>query len=152
MIKNIKHLLNEFKKFAMRGNMIDLAVGLTVGAGFGKIVSSFVNDIIMPPIGLILGKVNFKDLYLNLSNNSYTSLAEAERAGAPVIKYGNFLNNIIDFTIVAFAIFIIVNIVNKVHKKEDNKSKPSEKKCPYCFSKINIKATRCPNCTSKLSE
>lgn len=148
---NLKSLLNEFKKFAIRGNMIDLAVGLTVGAGFGKIVTSLVNDIIMPPIGLILGKVNFKDLYFNLGKVKFESLSDAEKAGAPIIKYGNFLNTVIDFTIVAIAIFLVINLVNKLQKKEETKKTPNTKKCPFCFTEINDKATRCPNCTSKLT-
>lgn len=149
-MKKLNSFINEFKKFAMRGNVVDLAIGLTVGAGFKEIVTSFVNDIIMPPIGLILGKVSFDNLYINLSKTKYASLELAEKAGAPIIKYGNFLNTIIDFTIVALAIFMVIKVMNELKKKEETKKKPNTKKCPYCFTEINDKATRCPNCTSKL--
>ena len=112
-------MLKEFKEFAMRGNVIDLAVGIIIGAAFGKIVTSFVNDVIMPPIGLLLGNVDFSDLFVNLSGTSYASVAEAEAAGAPIIKYGLFINTIIDFIIVAFAIFLVIRAMNKLKRKQE---------------------------------
>lgn len=142
-------MLKEFKEFAMKGNVVDLAVGFILGAAFGKIVSSLVADIIMPPIGLILGKVDFSSLFLNLSGKSYASLAEAKAAGAATLNYGVFLNNVVDFLIVAFAVFLLVRVVNRWNKPAPAAA-PTTKDCPYCVSKIPIKATRCPNCTSAL--
>jgi large conductance mechanosensitive channel len=142
-------VLKEFKEFAMKGNVMDLAVGFILGAAFGKIVSSLVSDIIMPPIGLILGKVDFSSLFLNLSGKSYASLAEAKTAGAATLNYGVFLNNVVDFLIVAFAVFLLVRIVNRWNKPAPAAA-PTTKDCPYCVSKIPIKATRCPNCTSAI--
>ncbi|MFZ3329738.1 MAG: large conductance mechanosensitive channel protein MscL [Candidatus Acidiferrales bacterium] len=142
-------MLKEFKEFAMKGNVMDLAVGFILGAAFGKIVSSLVSDIIMPPIGLILGKVDFSSLFLNLSGKSYASLAEAKAAGAATLNYGVFLNNVVDFLIVAFAVFLLVRIVNRWNKPAPAAA-PATKDCPYCVSKIPAKATRCPNCTSPI--
>jgi large conductance mechanosensitive channel len=142
-------VLKEFKEFAMKGNVMDLAVGFILGAAFGKIVSSLVSDIIMPPIGLILGKVDFSSLFLNLSGKSYASLAEAKAAGAATLNYGVFLNNVVDFLIVAFAVFLLVRIVNRWNKPAPA-AVPTTKDCPYCVSKIPVKATRCPNCTSQI--
>ncbi len=141
----------EFKKFVMRGNVLDLAIGIIIGAAFGKIVTSLVNDIIMPPIGLLLGQVNFADLYINLSGQAYASLAAAQEAGAATINYGVFLNAIIDFLIVALAIFLVVRAVNRLQRKEEEAlAAPTTKDCPYCFTSIPIQATRCPHCTSQL--
>ena len=142
-------MLKEFKEFAMKGNMLDLAVGFILGAAFGKIVTSLVSDIIMPPIGLILGKVDFSSLFLSLSGKSYSSLAEAKAAGAATLNYGIFLNNIVDFLIVAFAVFLLVRMVNRWNKPAPAAA-PSTKECPYCYSTIPLKAKRCPNCTSQL--
>ena len=142
-------MLKEFKEFAMKGNVLDLAVGFILGAAFGKIVTSLVSDIIMPPIGLILGKVDFSSLFLNLSGKSYASLAEAKAAGAATLNYGIFLNNIVDFLIVAFAVFLLVRVVNRWNKPAPAAA-PSTKECPYCASTIPLKATRCPNCTSEI--
>jgi large conductance mechanosensitive channel len=142
-------MLKEFKEFAMKGNMLDLAVGFIIGAAFGKIVTSLVSDIIMPPIGLILGKVDFSSLFLSLSGKSYSSLAEAKAAGAATLNYGVFLNNIVDFLIVAFAVFLLVRMVNRWNKPAPAAA-PSSKECPYCASTIPLKATRCPNCTSEI--
>ncbi len=142
-------MLKEFKEFAMKGNVMDLAVGFILGAAFGKIVSSLVSDIIMPPIGLILGKVDFSSLFLNLSGKSYASLAEAKTAGAATLNYGVFLNNVVDFLIVAFAVFLLVRIVNRWNKPAPAAA-PTTKDCPYCVSKIPLKATRCPDCTSQI--
>jgi large conductance mechanosensitive channel len=140
-------MLKEFKEFAMRGNVLDLAVGLIIGAAFGKIVTSFVNDILMPPIGLLLGNVSFKDLFLDLSGKGYASLEAAKAAGAPTINYGMFIQNILDFLIVAFAIFLLIKQVNRFRKPA---AAPETKECPYCASTIPIKAVRCPSCTSEL--
>jgi len=140
----------DFKKFALKGNVIDLAVAVIIGGAFGKIVTSLVNDIIMPPLGLILGKVDFSEFYINLSSNTYKSLTEAKAAGAPTINYGMFLNNIIQFLIIAFSIFIVIKQLDRFKKKEEKAE--TEKECPYCFTKINIKAVRCPNCTSVLED
>ena len=142
-------MLKEFKEFAMKGNVLDLAVGFILGAAFGKIVTSLVSDILMPPIGLILGKVDFSSLFLSLSGKSYSSLAEAKAAGAATLNYGVFLNNIVDFLIVAFAVFLLVRMVNRWNKPAPAAA-PSTKECPYCASTIPLKATRCPHCTSEI--
>ena len=148
----------EFKKFAMRGNVIDMAVGIIIGAAFGKIVDSMVKDVIMPPIGLLLGSVDFSNLFFVLKDvpgheGAYASLAQATNAGATTLNLGNFLNAIISFTIVAFAVFILIKGINKVQTKLDTKeagSAPTTKKCPFCDSDVPIKAVRCPHCTSEL--
>lgn len=146
-------MLKEFKEFAMRGNVVDMAVGIIIGAAFGKIVSSLVNDIIMPPIGIMMGKMDFSNLFLNLSDKPVRTIAEAKAAGAATINYGLFINNIIDFTIVAFAIFLLVRQINRLKRQPAEESaEPSTKECPYCMSSISIKAVRCPNCTSELKE
>ncbi|MFZ0885479.1 MAG: large conductance mechanosensitive channel protein MscL [Candidatus Acidiferrales bacterium] len=142
-------MLKEFKEFAMKGNVMDLAVGFILGAAFGKIVTSLVSDIIMPPIGLILGKVDFSSLFLNLSGKSYSSLSEAKAAGAATLNYGVFINNVVDFLIVAFAVFLLVRGVNRWNKPAAAAA-PTTKDCPYCVSKIPLQATRCPNCTSPI--
>lgn len=144
-------MLKEFKEFAMRGNVLDMAVGIIIGAAFGKIVTSFVTDILTPPLGLLLGKTDFSGLFLNLSGKAYATLAEAKAAGAPTLNYGIFLNSIVDFLIVAFAIFLLVRQVNRWSKKPAAPPEaPSTKECPYCASTIAIKAVRCQNCTSEL--
>ena len=142
-------MLKEFKEFVMRGNVLDLAVAVIIGGAFGKIVTSFVNDIIMPPIGQLFGKVDFANLYFALDGNSYTSLDEAKTAGAATINYGLFLNTVIDFLIVAFVIFLVIKVANKM-KRTAPAPAPTTKECPHCFSTISIKATRCPNCTSEI--
>jgi len=142
-------MFKEFKEFAMRGNVLDMAVGIIIGAAFGKIVSSLVADIMMPPIGLVLGNVDFSSLFLNLSGQEFASLAEAQKAGAATINYGVFLNALINFVIVAFAIFMLVRGVNRLQKQPAPPA-PTEKECPHCLSKIPIKATRCAHCTSEL--
>jgi len=142
-------MLKEFKEFAMRGNAIDMAVGIVIGAAFGRIVSSLVADIIMPPIGLLLGRVDFSNLFINLSGQHYDSLADAKKAGVAVISYGAFLNTVIEFLIVAFAIFLLVRQINRFQKPAPAPA-PSTKECPYCASTIPLKAVRCPNCTSEL--
>ncbi|HEY9088333.1 MAG TPA: large conductance mechanosensitive channel protein MscL [Anaerolineaceae bacterium] len=140
----------EFKEFAMRGPVLDLAIGVIIGAAFGKIVTDFVNLILMPPIGLLLGRVDFANLFLALDGNAYPSLAAAQEAGAPVIAYGAFINTIINFLIVAFVIFLIVRAVNKMKKPAPTPEAPATKECPYCASSIPAKATRCPECTSEI--
>ncbi len=142
-------MLREFKEFALRGNVIDLAVGIVIGAAFNQVINSLVNDIIMPPFGLMLGKVNFSNLYLNLSGKSYPSLAAARAAGAVTIDYGLFINNLINFLIVALVIFLLIRWINRLHHKPPQA--PDTKPCPFCRTTIPLKATRCPNCTSKLA-
>jgi len=142
-------MLKEFREFAVKGNVIDLAVGIIMGVAFGAIVSSLVNDIIMPPIGLLLGKINFADLFINLSGTAYPSLKTAKDAGAATINYGVFLNAVINFIIVAFVVFLLVKQVNRM-KKEPAPAEPNTKECQYCLSTIPLKATRCPHCTSQL--
>ncbi|MCI1857210.1 MAG: large conductance mechanosensitive channel protein MscL [Sporolactobacillus sp.] len=141
-------ILAEFKTFIARGNVVDLAVAVILGAAFGKIVNSLVNDIIMPPIGLLLGKVDFSNLYINLTGTSYSSLASAKKAGAPTINYGTFINTVINFLIVAAAIFLAVRLINKASRKKT--AAPETKTCPYCLSTIALKATKCPHCTADL--
>jgi large conductance mechanosensitive channel len=144
-------MLREFREFAMRGNVVDLAIGIIIGAAFGKIVTSLVNDIIMPPVGLLLGQVDFSSLFINLSGQPYTSLAEARGAGAPTIKYGVFLNTVIDFVIVAFAIFLVVRFINRLRRQQEAAPEaPTTRECPFCLSSISVRATRCPHCTSAL--
>ncbi len=143
-------MFKEFKEFAMRGNVLDMAVGIIIGAAFGRIITSLVNDVIMPPIGLILGKVDFSSLFLNLSETPYASLADARKAGASVIAYGAFLNTVLDFVIVAFVIFLLVKQVNRL-KKPAPAAEPTTKDCPYCLSPVPLKATRCGHCTSQLA-
>ncbi len=142
-------MLKEFREFAMRGNVLDMAVGIIIGAAFGKIITSLVNDVIMPPIGLVLGKVDFSNLFLNLSGKPYATLAEAKAAGAATVNYGLFLNTILDFVIVAFAIFLLIRQVNRFKAKPQPPS-ATTKDCPYCVSTIPLNAVRCPHCTSEL--
>jgi large conductance mechanosensitive channel len=141
-------MLKEFKEFAMRGNVLDMAIGIIIGAAFGKIITSAVNDVLMPPIGLVLGKVDFSNLFLSLSGQHYNTLAEAKAAGAATVNYGLFLNTVIDFVIVAFVIFMLIKQVNRIKRQPE--AKPATKDCPYCLSVIPIKATRCSHCTSEL--
>ena len=155
-------VLKEFKEFAVKGNVLDLAVGVIIGGAFGKIVTSLVNDIIMPPIGSLLGNMNFPDLFIQLDDKKTAaglpikSLADAKAVGAAVIAYGNFINVIIDFTIVAFCVFMIVKGANALrrlnNKEEEKQAEPTEKECPYCLSKIPVRATRCSHCTSHLDD
>lgn len=142
-------MIKEFKQFIMQGNVLDLAVGIIIGSAFGKIVSSLVDDIIMPPIGQLLGKVDFANLFLSMDGNSYASLAAAKAAGAATWNYGLFINTLINFLIVAFAIFLVIKQVNRF-KKPAPVEEPKTKDCPYCQTAIPVKATRCPNCTSQL--
>ena len=157
-----KSLVSEFKKFAMRGNVIDMAVGIIIGAAFGKIVDSLVKDVIMPPIGLLLGKVDFANLFVVLKDGvtpaPYASLAAAQTAGAVTMNIGVFINAVISFLIVAFAVFILIKAINELQARMDKKeaaeelAAPTVKKCPYCCSEIAIEAVRCPHCTSELKK
>ena len=140
-------MFKEFKQFIAKGNVFDLAVGIVLGLAFGTVINSFVNDMLMPPIGLLLGKVDFSNLFINLSGTQYTSLAAAKAAGAPTINYGQFINTLINFLIVAFAVFLMVKHVNRFRALP-----PGTKDCPHCYSKIPEKASRCPQCTSELPE
>ncbi len=142
-------MFKEFKEFAMRGNVVDMAVGIIIGAAFGRIITSLVSDILMPPIGLLLGKVDFSGLFINISGKSFDTLAAAKAAGAATINYGVFLNTLIDFIIVAFVIFLMVRQINRWNRPAPA-SAPATKDCPYCYSAIPLKATRCPNCTSQV--
>jgi large conductance mechanosensitive channel len=142
-------MLNEFRDFIRRGNVIDLAVAVVMGAAFSPIINSLVNDLIMPPIGLVLGQVDFKDLFITLQEQAYPTLAAAKQAGAPVIAYGNFLNTVVNFLIVSFAIFLLVRQVNRLQSPAPVAA-PTMKDCPYCLSAVPLKATRCAHCTSEL--
>jgi large conductance mechanosensitive channel len=140
-------MLKEFKDFAMKGNVLDMAIGVIIGGAFGKIVSSLVSDVLMPPIGLLMGKVDFSSLFINLSGTPQPSLAAAKVAGAPTINYGIFLQATFDFIIIAFVIFLLVKQVNRLKKPEPTAA-PTTKDCPHCLSVIPIKATKCAHCTS----
>ena len=146
-------MLKEFREFAMRGNVVDLAVGFIMGAAFSKIVNSLVNDVIMPPIGLLLGKVDFSSLFINLSSTHYDSIAAAKAAGAATLNYGEFINTVVNFIIVAFAVFLLVRQINHMTAKltPAQAAARTTKECPYCVSTIALKATRCPHCTATLS-
>ncbi len=146
-------MLKEFKEFAMRGNVVDMAVGIIIGAAFGTIVKSLVNDVIMPPIGLLLGGVDFSELFITLSEGEFASLAEAQEAGAATINLGVFINTILNFIIVAFAIFLLIRAINRMKKEEEAAPEPdpTTKECPFCCTDIPIKASRCGHCTSELS-
>ncbi len=144
-------MLEEFKNFITRGSVIDLAVGFIIGGAFGKIVSSLVNDILMPPIGVLLSGVDFVDLFINLSGGEYSSLAQAKEAGAATINYGLFINNVIDFLIISFVIFLLIRQVNRLTQEEEEApAEPTTKECPYCKTEIPLAARRCPHCTSQL--
>jgi large conductance mechanosensitive channel len=140
---------SKFREFVMRGNVIDLATGVILGASFGKITTSLVEDVLMPPIGLVLGQVDFSNLFINLSGRPAASVAEAKAAGVPVVAYGQFINTVIDFLIVAFVVFLLVQSVERVRRKPEAAA-PVTRECPYCAMKIPAKAVRCPECTSEL--
>jgi len=144
-------MLKEFREFAARGNVIDLAVGVIIGAAFGKIVSSLVNDIVMPPIGMAIGRIDFKNLFVALNGQTYASLADAQKAAAPTINYGMFLNTILEFVIVAFVIFLMVRQINRLKEPPAIAPDQPTRACPRCVSKIPAAATRCPYCTSDLA-
>ena len=148
-------MFKEFKEFAMRGNVVDMAVGIIIGGAFGTIAKSLVDDVLMPPIGILLGDVDFSDLYIVIKDGAiagpYAALADATAAGAVTINYGVFINSVVSFLIVAFAAFMLIKGINKLHRKEETApTEPTSKECPYCYSSIPLKASRCPNCTSEL--
>jgi len=143
-------MLKEFREFVMRGNVVDLAIAVIIGAAFGKIITSFVEDVLLPPIGLALGNVDFSNLFINLSGKDYVSVAAAKAAGAATLNYGIFLNHIINFLIIAFVIFLLIKQINRMQKPAAAPA-PTTKDCPHCLSAIPIKATRCPHCTSNLT-
>ena len=148
-------MLKDFKDFVMRGNVVDMAVGIIIGGAFGTIVKSMVNDVIMPPVGLMLGGVDFTDLFLTLKEGAqagpYATIAAAQEAGAVTISYGIFINAVISFIIVGFAVFMLIRSINKMQKEEEAApEEPTTKECGFCFSEVPIKASRCPNCTSEL--
>ena len=142
-------MIKEFKEFAMRGNVLDLAIGIVIGAAFGQIVTSFVQDILMPPIGRLLGHVDFSNLFVSLSGTHYDTLAAAKAAGAATVNYGLFLNTVINFLIVAFAVFLLVRQVNRLAPKPAP-APPATRDCPYCLSAVPMMATKCAHCTSEL--
>ncbi|HLR21215.1 MAG TPA: large conductance mechanosensitive channel protein MscL [Tissierellaceae bacterium] len=144
-------MIKDFKEFAMEGNVVDLAVGVVIGGAFGKIVTSLVEDIIMPLVGLLLGGLDFSNYFITLDGSSYSTLAEAEAAGAATLNYGVFLGAVIDFLVIAFSIFIVIRQINKL-RRDDEEEEVTEKDCPYCLTEIAIDARRCPNCTSNLDE
>ena len=143
-------MLKEFREFAVKGNVLDMAVGIIIGAAFGKIVTSFVGDVLMPPLGLLLGKMDFSSLFIDLSGQHHPTIAAAKAAGAATINYGVFINTIIDFLIVSFAVFLLVKQVNRL-KRQPAPAAPNTRECPYCFSSIPLQASRCPQCTSQLT-
>ncbi len=146
-------MLKEFREFALKGNVVDLAVGVIIGAAFGKITTSLVNDIIMPPVGLLLGKVDFSNLFLSLTGQHYNSLADAKAAGAPTLNYGMFINTCLDFAIVAFAVFLLVKQINKLKNRvsqEAPAASPTERNCPLCLTPVPIQAKKCKACTADL--
>lgn len=148
-------MLKEFKEFAMRGNVVDMAVGIIIGGAFGTIVKSLVSDVIMPPIGLLLGGVDFANLFMVVSEGTpagpYTALADAQAAGAVTVNYGLFINSVVSFVIVALAVFFVIKAINNMKREEEEApAEPTTKDCSFCFSEIPIKATRCPNCTSEV--
>jgi large conductance mechanosensitive channel len=143
-------MLKDFRDFAMRGNILDMAVGIVLGASFGGIVTSLVNDVLMPPIGLVLGRVDFSNLFISLTHRHFDTVAAAKTAGAATLNYGIFLNAVINFVIVAFAMFLLVRQVNKLRPPVPVPASPALKPCVYCCSQIPSAATRCPNCTSQL--
>jgi large conductance mechanosensitive channel len=144
-------VLKEFKEFAMRGNVMDLAVGVIIGAGFGKIVTSFVEDVLMPPIGQLVGKVDFSSLFISLSGKSYDTLKAAKEAGVATLNYGNFLNNVINFVIVVFCVFLLVKQINRFAAKPAPAATPTTKDCPQCAMTIPLAAKRCGHCTAQLA-
>src|SRR5205809_4349054 len=144
-------MFKDFKAFLMRGSVLDLAIAVIIGAAFGAVVTSFVNDLLMPPIGRMLGRVNFADLFVSLSGQSYPTLAAAKAAGAPTVNYGAFINTVINFVIVAFVVFMVVRQVNRMTAKPAAPAAPSTKECAFCASMIPLKARRCPHCTSELT-
>jgi large conductance mechanosensitive channel len=149
-------MLKEFRAFIAKGNVMDMAVGIIIGAAFTKLVGALVAGVIMPPIGVLVGGIDFSDYFITLTGGSFATLAEAEEAGAAVIKYGQFFTMVVDFAIVAFVVFLLIRGMNNLRRKEEDPNQPAPspttKNCPFCISTIPIKATRCPNCTSQMEE
>lgn|SRR5690625_4192857 len=143
-------MFKDFKEFAMRGNVVDLAIGVIIGGAFGKIVTSLVEDIIMPLVGLLIGGIDFSNLFLSLDGTTYQTLAEAQEAGAITLNYGVFIGAVVDFIIIAFSIFFVIRQINKLRPEEVVEEEPTTQECPYCITEISVKASRCPNCTSSL--
>jgi large conductance mechanosensitive channel len=143
-------MLKEFKEFALRGNVLDMAVGIILGTAFGKIVSSLVNDVLMPPIGLLLGQADFSNLFLTLSGNDFATLEQARAAGAVTVNYGVFVNTVLDFLLVALAVFVLVRQVNRLRRKQEAATAPTTRDCPFCYSAVPVRATRCAFCTAEL--
>lgn len=152
-MNHLKNFFGEFKEFAIKGNVMDLAVGLIIGTAFNNVVQSLVKDIILPPIGLLLHHVDFSNLFVDLSGAHFSSVADAQKAGAPTLNYGLFINTLISFIVTAFAVYLVVKWMNKLRRRKNQGKdvEPTEKSCPFCFSTIPVKATRCPQCTSTLS-
>lgn len=149
----MRSMWKEFKDFAMKGNVLDLAIGVIIGGAFGKIISSLVSDIIMPVLGLLMGNIDFSNLFITFGDEKFNTFEEAKNAGVSTLNYGIFLNNIIDFLIIAFSIFIIIKQINRFTKKKEEKPvEVTTKQCPYCYSEISLKATRCPHCTSVIEK
>lgn len=152
-VKNTKGFVKEFQEFITRGNVVDLAVGVIVGAAFTKIVDSLVKDVVLPPIGLLTGRIDFSSIFINLSDKTFATLADAEAAGAPVIRIGMFLNAVLNFLIVALVIFIVIKQINRLRRKQEEEKQheiPEARHCPYCFMEVHAQATKCPHCTSEL--
>jgi large conductance mechanosensitive channel len=149
----MKKFFSEFREFALKGSFIDLAVGIIIGTAFNGVINSLVKDIVLPPIGLFLNKVDFSNLFFSLNHQSYATLADAEKAGAPLIKYGLFINTIISFLITALAVFVVIHWMNRIRRRRETgqEKSPTTKPCPYCLSDVPLKATRCPHCTSTIS-
>jgi len=143
----------EFKEFAVKGSMVELAVGVVIGAAFNGLVSSFVEDILMPPLGLLLGRVDFRDLFVNLGSGKFETLAEAEIAGVPTINYGLFINAFVGFFITAFAVYLLVRLINRLREDEakDPSATPATRPCPYCIREVSKKASKCPFCTANIA-
>ena len=141
-------MFKEFKEFALKGNVIDLAIGIIIGAAFNKVVQSLVNDIIMPPVGMLLGKMDFSALFINISGKQFETLAEAKKAGAATLNYGLFINTMVDFAIMAFVVFIMVKQINRLKRQEPSAPAPETKECPFCLSNVPLAAKRCSQCTS----
>lgn len=148
----LKSFSQEFKEFVMRGNVLDMAFGIIIGTAFGKIVTSLVNDVIMPPIGLLLGQVDFSSIFINLTDTPYASLKEAQDAGAATINVGLFVNAVLDFLIIALVIFLMIRSINRLKRPPEEPPPPDTRECPYCLSTIPRGATRCPQCTSQLEQ
>jgi large conductance mechanosensitive channel len=141
-------MFKEFKEFALKGNVIDLAIGIIIGAAFNKVVQSLVNDIIMPPVGMLMGRMDFSAMFVNLSGKQFETLAEAKKAGAATLNYGLFINTMVDFAIMAFVVFIMVRQINRLKREEPAAPEPETKLCPFCLSAVPLAATRCAHCTS----